>query len=135
MIGTWPGRKELGVIDGYNITMTYISFVIFFIPIIKFDKQYFAEKNGLVYDLDQETGEKIVRGEAVDLSGLHLRKAHNQRSAGYAYTNPETDYGAAGAANADGAQSTGKICMRCKYTTNDLSFTHCPMCGNKLVSQ
>lgn len=67
MIGTWPGRKNLGVIDGYTVYMVYEALMIFFIPVFKFGKRYFAEKNSSTYEIDQETGQAIERGEPVSL--------------------------------------------------------------------
>ena len=47
--------------------MVYESLMLFFIPIFKFGKRYFAEKGSTVYEIDKETGQSIERGEAVSL--------------------------------------------------------------------
>jgi len=105
MIGMWPGRKELGQHSGYNVYMVYNALVVFFIPVWKFDKQYFAEKDGRTYTLDEETGKKIERGEDVNLY-WHVHET--------------------------GSTSGRRMCPVCGYTTDDTSFEFCPHCGRKM---
>ena len=112
LIGTWPGKKELGVIDGYTVYMVYESLMLFFIPIFKFGKRYFAEKGSSVYEIDKETGQLIERGEEVSLDFTGA----SSEDAGVA-----------------GGMAVGKICMRCGFKTDNREYTHCPMCGNLLV--
>lgn len=112
LIGTWPGKKELGVIDGFTVYMVYESLMLFFIPIFKFGKRYFAEKGSSVYEIDKETGQSIERGEEVSLD---FTRASSE------------DAGVAG------GMAVGKICMRCGFKTDNREYTHCPMCGNLLV--
>lgn len=126
MIGTWPGRKDLGIIDGYNVFMVYESLIIFFIPVFKFGKRYYAQKNSSTFEIDQETGKAIERGETVS---LHF----NDTSRVAEYTER------ANAGNSDTEQAdesiSGKICMRCGFKTFNETYSHCPMCGNKLVHE
>ena len=132
MLGTWPGKKDLGLINGYHIYMVYESLIFFFIPIFKFGKRYIAEKNGSIYELDSETGKAIERGEEVNLN----------ITGDPVYTDPNASIAAgaglaaAGTDGATGAEATaGKICMRCGFKTHNETYTHCPMCGNKLVHE
>lgn len=105
MIGMWPGRKDLGIVDGYNVYMVYDALVIFFIPVWKFDRQYYAEKNGRTYSIDEETGKKIEHGEAVNMY-WHVNE---QQSA-----------------------PRRKMCPVCGYTSDDTDFEFCPHCGRRL---
>lgn len=150
MIGTWPGRKDLGIIDGYNVFMVYESLIIFFIPVFKFGKRYYAEKNGSVFEIDQETGKAIERGEEVSLhfTGAPQYTSSNTSVWGNANlpaggnanlrTGENADGSAAdtaGSAVLPAAASPAKICMRCGFRTENEEYSHCPMCGNKLVHE
>ena len=154
MLGTWPGRKDLGIIDGYNVYMVYTSIVVFFIPVFKFGKQYYAEKGGRTYQIDDETGKQIERGENVPLkftgtayTGAAAGAAYGSTYAGQNYADrnyagqcnagnsENNNTGAFYGAGDDTGRSAVKICMRCKYRTDNQEFTHCPMCGNKLVRE
>ncbi len=147
LIGTWPGKKVLGVINGYTVYMVYESLMLFFIPIFKFGKRYFAQKDSTVYEIDKETGQSIERGEEVSLD--FSRASTISRSANYynpAYNGfpgsmQRTDIGSGDAAGGGmacagttgGGMIVGKICMRCGFKTDIQEYTHCPMCGNLLV--
>lgn len=161
MIGTWPGKKDLGNFEGYNVYMTFTSIVIFFIPLFKLGKQYFAVKNCRTFQIDPAVGRQLERGEDVPLQFTgEVKSEWNPSNSEWArnYNNPATDDSAPANAAATGtfAAATGffaaansgtsttnsfsndnrmKICMRCKYRTANEEFTHCPMCGNKLVHE
>lgn len=141
MLGTWPGKKDLGLINGYHIYMVYESLIFFFIPVFKFGKRYLAEKNGSIYELDPETGKAIERGEEVNLN-ITGDPVYTDPNASIAARAGLTAAGTPGAAGTDGAfgtsgteAATGKICMRCGFKTDNETYTHCPMCGNKLVHE
>ena len=132
MLGTWPGKKDLGLINGYHIYMVYESLIFFFIPIFKFGKRYLAEKNGSIYELDPETGKAIERGEEVNLN-ITGDPVYTDLNASIAARAGLTAAGTDGATGTEA--TTGKICMRCGFTTDNETYTHCPMCGNKLVHE
>ena len=106
MFGTWPGEKELGEHQGYRVFMTYQSVIIFFIPILKFGKSYFAEKNGITYELSEDVGRRIEQGENVNLDWV--------------------------ISPSDEVWQRGRVCPNCGYAAEDASFTYCPRCGSKL---
>ena len=165
MLGTWPGRKELGVIDGYKVYMIYESLLIFFIPVFKFGRRYFAERDGLIFEIDPETGKAIERGGEVRLHFTEEdavgRNAAGEWSPGaraaWAYDNsaaagacgtagsaaseafgdPDAEMLSAGPDNRDGGAGAkpAKVCMRCGYRTDIPEYSHCPMCGNLLVPE
>ena len=135
MLGTWPGKKDLGLINGYHIYMVYESLIFFFIPIFKFGKRYIAEKNGSVYELDSETGKAIERGEEVSLN-ITGEPVYTDPNASIAARAGLTAAGTDGISGDQGTETTaGKICMRCGFKTDNETYTHCPMCGNKLVHE
>lgn len=105
MIGTWPGSKNLGFHNGYEITVTYNSLVIFFIPVFKFSKRYVAERCGRVYELDPEIGKAIERGEEPEFSF-------------------DREY----------TFSINK-CRYCGFSTTDMTFEYCPKCGRELIKE
>lgn len=139
MLGTWPGRKELGVVDGYTVYMIYESLVIFFIPVFKFGKRYFAEKSSTVYEIDQETGKAIERGDTVSLnftnSDVVSRNVSLFTAAGVPDAGVSGDRASETSVSSNTGSSGGKICMRCGFKTDVKEYTHCPMCGNLLVME
>ena len=125
--------------------------MLFFIPIFKFGKRYFAEKGSSVYEIDKETGQSIEWGEEVslDFTGASTisRNANYYNPAYGGFTGSAErmsggsgdvagdvveNAGFAGAGVAGGV-AAGKICMRCGFKTDNREYTHCPMCGNLLV--
>ena len=136
MIGTWPGKKVLGVIDGYTVYMVYESLMLFFIPIFKFGKRYFAEKGSSVYEIDKETGQSIERGEEVslDFTGAStISRNANYYNPAYGGFTGSAERMSGGSGGVAGGMAVGKICMRCGFKTDNREYTHCPMCGNLLV--
>ena len=53
----------------YQVFMTYTYFSFFFIPVFKWNRQFYVKMSccGSVYELDREVGMKILRGESVDI--------------------------------------------------------------------
>jgi len=144
MLGTWPRQKSLGTHRGYRVTMTYLSLIIFFIPLFKFSKRYFAELNGKIFELSREVGEALERGEEPDLgineskptneSGTGPDSFQNRSSQGQTWTQTnESGPVPDSSAREVGRIIKGKMCMRCGFKTKDMSLTHCPDCENKLV--
>ena len=119
MIGAMPQRKEYdyhggmmicgrcGAYGRYRVYMTCMCLSLFFIPVFKWKKQYFAESTccSTTYELDPDIGRRIARGEDVEILPQHLHEIR----AGYGRT---------------------RCCARCGYTTNE-DFEYCPKCGRR----
>ena len=54
--------------------MTYMCLSLFFIPCLKWNKQYYVQSTccNTVYALDSEIGRQIARGEDVEILSQHL---------------------------------------------------------------
>ena len=158
IMGVTQGRKEFGFAQrmicakcgrsgSYIVFMTYSVLTLFFIPVFKWNRQYFVRTSccGTVYLLDPEVGRIVARGGQVDIRPQDLQEvsagwagaASGQQSfqegvwqngagadsgAG-ANTNPWTNEPAAPAAK--------KTCGNCGYEAEP-DFEYCPKCGNKL---
>lgn len=100
-----PNCGSFGRIEVY---MTYMCFSLFFIPIFKWNKKYYAKTTccNNIYILDNELGLKLSRGENVLISedDLHLTSFH---------------------------VPTINKCSNCGYI-GDEDFLYCPKCGQKL---
>ena len=128
MMGVMPRQKQIGTVGNYMIYSICNAFTLFFIPIFRWGKRYIAvSPQNQVYEISDEVGRRIEDGETVSESELGI----NTRQYGGFYSS-----GSAGTAEeGDRTASTGaevKICMRCGFETDELSFEHCPKCGNKL---
>ena len=84
---------------------------LFFIPCFKWNKQYYIQMSccGRTYRLNPEVGNRIARGENVEIQPGDLENI-NVRGSGRGPT---------------------KICMNCAYTTDE-DFEYCPKCGRRL---
>jgi len=91
----------------YEVYMTYMYFSLFFIPIIRWKKQYFVTTAccGAVSEIDRELGERIQKGQVNEIreSDLHF----------------------------DCHGDTIKRCGNCGYETGE-DFQYCPKCGGPL---
>ena len=96
-----------------RIYMTYMCLSLFFIPIFKWNRRYYVKTSccGTVYELDQETGSRLARGESITVnpSGLPLIQDGHQPPAWKTET---------------------KRCINCGYETKE-DFEYCPKCGQK----
>lgn len=99
--------KCCGKYGRYEVFMTYTALSLFFIPIFKWGKRYYVKTSccNSVYEISTELGQRISRGEKVELRDEDL--------------------------NIIGAQKLYKHCPRCNYSTSD-DFDFCPKCGEKL---
>ena len=93
-------------LSSIKIIMVYSYFSFFFIPLFKWNKQYFVEcENCKSYaPLDKEIGREIEKGirTTIDANMLYFQK-----------------------------QNRIKQCSNCGYMTQE-NFDYCPKCGNKL---
>ncbi len=121
IMGITDGRKDLaynkqiicdvcGRYGRYDVFMTFTALSLFFIPVFKWNKQYYVRTNccGTLYELDPEIGKRIARGEDVEIQYLHLRKTESN---GYYSANIKT-------------------CSNCGYQTAE-DFDFCPKCGER----
>lgn len=95
----------------YQVFMTYTYFSFFFIPLFKWNRKFYVKMTccGSVYELNRETGMKILRGQAADIGESDLSLV--QRGAG----------------NLAGEGS----CPDCGCRLSE-DFSYCPQCGRKL---
>lgn len=147
MIGVNPGRKELGnqgpITCGacggygqYQVYMTYMCLSLFFIPILKWGRQYYVETTCChsLYELNAEVGKRIRRGEQVEIRSSDLTLVRQGGAQGNAYgAYSQSGYGnAAGTSGSTGtAPDLGRKCLACGYETME-DFDFCPRCGEKL---
>mgnify|MGYP000868602408 CR=1 FL=1 len=122
IMGISNGRKEINYDSGgmnickscgaycrYRVSCTYMYMSLFFIPLFKWSKQYYAECSscGKVFSLNHETGRKIENGEMMTISSDDLEA--------------ETTF----------CNDQYKKCCKCGYDAN-ADFEYCPKCGTKL---
>lgn len=113
IIGISTGEKKLGFVQTllcsvcgsygrYEAFLTYTYFSIFFIPIVKWNKQYYVKSTccNSVYKIDSGLGKRIATGECTNIndSELHLVKQGMIR------------------------------CPKCGFQVGE-SFKFCPECG------
>ncbi|MGO1581090.1 MAG: zinc ribbon domain-containing protein [Peptoniphilaceae bacterium] len=116
IFGIYNNEKELeyfspleihkcGKYQSLKIFMTYSLLSIFFIPIFKWNKKYFAKYSccGSVYEINKIKGKKIELGENPTLSENDFIKSYNMEA----------------------------FCPNCSYKLED-DFDFCPKCGKKL---
>lgn len=100
--------KKCGRYGSISVFMTYTCFTFFFIPIFKWNRQYFAVSSccNTVFSIPKEKGEAIARGESVTLEDDDLTIVGSD---------PYQDC----------------HCPECGYLLSD-DFTFCPKCGRKI---
>ena len=121
MIGISDGRKNFdfsqsilcricGKYGRYTVYMTYTALLLFFIPCFKWNRRYYVKTSccGRIYELDPQVGQKIARGEQVEITDADII------STGYQETN----------------RGFIKTCSYCGYTTDE-DFQFCPKCGRE----
>ena len=103
--------NQCGKYGRYEVVMRYMCFSLFFIPLIKWNKQFYVKSNccGTIYALDEEIGRALMRGEELEIRPEHLQKiSADPANKGYFAR-----------------------CSSCGYQTNE-DFKYCPKCGNPL---
>lgn len=104
---------QCGGYGRYQIFMTYTCLSLFFIPVFKWNRQYFVKMSccDTVYGISPEMGKRISRGEQVDITEHDLVLVQSGR---------RQDYG----------WNEKKCCRNCGYETTE-NFEYCPKCGQK----
>lgn len=100
--------SRCGKYGRYEVFMTYTFFSLFFIPLFKWNRNYFVKSTccNTMYRISPELGRKIADGSCSQITEDDLELV----SSGNPYTNK---------------------CPFCGFDA-DSSFDYCPKCGNKL---
>ncbi|MCR1955810.1 zinc ribbon domain-containing protein [Clostridioides mangenotii] len=99
--------KCCGMYSNIEVYMTYWYFMFFFIPLIKWNKEYYVKTDccNIVAKIDHEIGKSIEKGQAISINTEELDFRCDEYSI--------------------------KVCSVCGYKT-EKDFTYCPKCSNKL---
>ena len=97
----------------YEVIMTYTYFSFFFIPLFKWNRQFYVRMTCCVavYSLEKEVGQKILAGQDVEIRPEDLTLVQG----------------------GDGSGTYGRMkkhCSRCGYETFE-DFEYCPKCGER----
>ena len=97
----------------YEVIMTYTYFSFFFIPLFKWNRQFYVRMtcSGAVDSLEKEVGQKILAGQDVEIRPEDLTLVQG----------------------GDGSGTYGRMkkhCSRCGYETFE-DFEYCPKCGER----
>ena len=105
--------SRCGKFGRYEVFMTYTYFSLFFIPIIKWNKQFLVKSTccNTTYTIDTILGKRILKGEPVELKDSDL---HQYGSTGTGY-------------NGGGLNR----CPGCGYEILS-EYSYCPKCGARL---
>lgn len=95
----------------YEVIMTYTYFSFFFIPLFKWNRQFFVRMTccGAVYRLDDQVGREILSGNQVEIEPGDLTLVQ-------------------GGQGTSGFGTARKRCGSCGYETEE-DFEYCPKCG------
>lgn len=117
-MGISPGEKKIdfqqtiicdncGHYGRIEISYTYTAFSLFFIPLIRWNKQYLAKTTCCQgsFILSEELAKQVIHGQISELDQTLFQ-----------YSTDNNEY---------------KECTTCHYTTNE-DFHFCPKCGEKL---
>ena len=87
IMGITQGRKSFdynqmmvcehcGSYGRYQVYMTYMCLSLFFIPCLKWDRQYYVQSTccNTVYSLAPEIGKRIARGDNIEIRPEHLTR-------------------------------------------------------------
>lgn len=109
--------NRCGKYGRYEITMTYMCFSLFFIPIFKWNKQYYVKTTccGTLYALDPIIGKRIQKGENIEFSEEDLKLVKPGFQNGWSYSN----------------EARNLHCNNCEFETTE-DYIYCPKCGEKL---
>ena len=99
--------KCCGKYGRVEVFMTYTYFMLFFIPILKWNKQYFVKMNccGSSCEISKELGKGIELGQVSEINLTELSFYAKEKSV--------------------------KHCEYCGFTTSE-DFQFCPKCGRNI---
>ena len=119
IMGITQGRKDFGSnqmlvcehcgsYGRYQVFMTYMCLSLFFIPCLKWNRQYYAQSTccNTVYSLDPVIGKRIARGESIEILPQNLTQVQA------------------------GDKGRLKRCTDCGFETEE-EFGYCPKCGRR----
>lgn len=122
IIGISDGRKDFsftqtilcnvcGKYGRYQVFMTYMSLLLFFIPCFRWNRHYYVQTSccNTVYELNPEVGKRIARGDDVRITEEDLTLVQSGRG---------------------GSTHRTKCCQNCGYMTVE-DFDYCPKCGRR----
>lgn len=122
IMGISNGRKELNYDSGgmnickscgaycrYRVFCTYMYLSLFFIPIFKWSKQYYAECSScnICFKLNRDLGKRIEKGEDIYISPDDIEEEPTFQTKNI------------------------RMCKKCGYKVQE-DFEYCPKCGSKL---
>ena len=101
--------------------MTYMCLSLFFIPVLKWGRKYYAETSCCqsLYELDPQAGRRLQRGEQTEIRPEELTLIRRGGSSSGNAWQGWTD------------QPVVRYCPACGYETEE-DFEYCPRCGRKL---
>jgi hypothetical protein len=102
--------SKCGQFGRIELYMTYTYFSIFFLPILKWNKQFYVRSSccNTVYSIDRSLGLRILNGEQIILNEQDLKMMYQGRQ-----------------------ETENNSCPNCGYPLNQ-DFIFCPKCGCKL---
>ena len=117
IMGINSGRKQLnfdqseickscGSYGHIEVFMTYTYFMLFFIPLFKWNRHYFIRMTccGATCEISEELGKEIANGNVISLNMEQFDFGHGQADT--------------------------KRCTNCGYTTSE-DYEYCPKCGKQ----
>lgn len=95
---------------GIEVSMTYMYFSLFFIPIIKWNKKYYVKSSCCqsIYSISKELGSQIERGQTITLRESDIEMVDNGYNKGY-----------------------HNCCPNCGFALNE-TFKYCPNCATPI---
>jgi hypothetical protein len=96
--------KCCGKYGHVEVFMSYTYFMLFFIPIIKWNRQYYVRMSccGSVAQLNEDMGRAIEKGQVTEINMEQLNFGYHENRV--------------------------KCCTNCGFTTME-EFQYCPKCG------
>lgn len=149
IFGVNQEQKEIGsfgpVICGvcgrygrYQVYMTYMCLSLFFIPVLKWGRKYYAELSCCqsLYEVSLDAGRRLLRGEQTEIrtEDLTLIRRGGSAYSGYGsggQSQESQGWGNWGWEEQAGRRTRRRYCPSCGYETEE-EFEYCPKCGRRL---